>query len=216
MKRVLPLAFATGALLAAVPARADLSLGARFGTSGVGIEATQKFSPHLAARFGLSGLRLNLDYTYDDVDYDTEMSVAVGSALLDWHPGAGIFRITAGASYYNALLDISAQPDPTTLYQIGNNTYTGAQIGTLNGEIEYRKFAPYLGVGWDFQARKKAGLGFNVDVGAVYRGKPDDVSLTASGAPTGISTDLAQEVQNIKDDTPTYHLIVSAGLYYRF
>lgn len=203
-------------VLVAAPAAADFALGGRIGSGGVGIEAMQKFSPHFAARLGLSGLGYSFDFTYDDVEYDTETDFAIGSLLFDWHPGAGGFRLTAGATHYTARFDIHARPDPVTTYQIGNTSYTGAQLGDLNGQIEYRKFAPYVGAGWDFGAGKIRGLGFSVDVGVIYRDKPDDISLTASGNPAGITSALAQETRLIRDDTPTYHLLISAGLYYRF
>ena len=208
---------ATFALLAASTANAEFQFGGRLGTAGLGIEATQRFSPDFEARLGFSGLRYKVDLTYDDVDYKVEQGASIGSLLLDWHPGSGIFRLTAGAAYYNSIFNMTANPAAGTNYQIGNTTYTGAQIGTLNGKIEYRKPAPYVGIGWDFMANKSSGFGVTVDVGVIYRGEPDDVTLTASGGTTTISSAaLMLEEQNVKDDSLTYHPVVSAGLYYRF
>lgn len=194
---------------------ADFSLGARIGLPGVGIEAATKFTDHVGARAGIAGMRYNFDFTYDDVDYDVESSVAIGSLLLDVHPMGGKFRITAGAAYYNGQSDISATPTAGALYQVGNGSYTAAQIGTLNGSIEHKKVAPYLGAGFDFMARKKAGFGITVDAGVYFIGKPSEVTLTATG--TGVTAaDLARERDNIEDDTPSYDIAIGVGLYYRF
>ncbi len=194
---------------------ANFSLGGRVGLPGFGIEAATKFSDHFGARASFTGLGYSFDFTYDDVDYDVESSVAIGSLLLDVHPMGGMFRITAGGAYYNGQYDISATPTAGFTYQIGNNTYSAAAIGTLNGAIEYKKAVPYLGVGWDFMARRKSGFGLTVDLGVYFIGKPDDVTLTASGG--GVSaTDLTLERSNIEDDTASYDLAIGVGLYYRF
>ena len=129
---------------------ADFSLGGRLGLSGAGVEATAKFSRHLGLRAHLTGLKYSLDLEYDDVDYEVDTNLSIGSLLLDVHPAGGLFRITFGGAAYNGQFGIAATPSPAYLYQIGNGSYTSTQIGTLNGEIEYQKIVPYLGVGWDF------------------------------------------------------------------
>lgn len=215
-KSVLAVAVAALTTLAGPGANAaGFSLGGRVGLPGVGIEAAAKFSNHFGARASFTGLGYSFDFTYDDVDYDVESSVAIGSLLLDVYPMGGMFRITAGGAYYNGQYDISATPSAGFSYEIGNGTYNAAAIGTLNGAIEYKKAVPYLGVGWDFMARKQAGFGVTVDAGLYFIGKPDDVTLTASGG--GVSAnDLALERSNIEDDTASYDLAIGVGLYYRF
>lgn len=106
-------------------------------------------------------------------------------------------------------------PSAGYLCRIGNGSYNSSQIGTLNGEIEHQKVVPYLGAGWVFGARKKSGFGFALDLGVFFRGKPDDVTLSASGSGVTAS-DLALESNNIEDDTEGYHPSIAVGLYYRF
>jgi len=202
--------FASGSAMAA-----DFTLGGRIGLPGIGIELGTKLTDYVGIRANLTGLAYNLDFEYDDVDYDVETRVSVGSVLLDIYPMGGKFRITAGGAYYNNKGDISATPSPGYLYQIGSNYYSSAAIGTLNGSVEYKTGAPYLGFGFDFMSRKRSGFGVTVDVGFFYVGKPDEVTLTSTGG--GVSAaDLALERQNIKDDAATFDLAVGVGLYYRF
>lgn len=194
---------------------ADFSLGGRLGLSGAGVEATAKFSRHIGVRAHLTGLNYSLDLEYDDVEYEVETNLAIGSLLVDVHPAGGLFRLTAGGAAYNGQFSITAVTSPGYLYRIGNGTYNSTQVGTLNGEIEYQKVVPYLGVGWDFGARKKSGFGVSLDLGVFIRGKPDDVTLTASGP--GVSpSDLAVERNSIEDDSEGYHPSIAVGLYYRF
>jgi len=215
MRKLASTLVAVTSLASGTAAASDFSLGGRIGLPGIGIEAATKFSNYVGLRADLAGLAYNFDFTYDDVDYDVKYKLGLGSLMLDVYPMGGKFRITAGGAYYNGKADISATPSPGYLYQIGNNYYTSAQIGTLNGSVGYKKAAPYLGVGFDFMARKKSGFGVTVDAGVYYLGKPDKVTLaTTGGAVT--SADLNQEIRNIEDDAATYDLAIGAGLYYRF
>lgn len=206
------LAVATGTAFASLGANAaDFSLGGSLGLSGFGVDASAKFSGHIGVRAHLTGLKYSVDLKHDEVKYQVETNLVIGSLLLDMHPAGGLFRITAGGAAYNGQFDIST----TSPYQIGNGYYNSTEIGTLNAEIEYQKIVPYLGVGWDFGARKKSGFGVTLDLGVFLRGKPNDVTLTASGGGVTAS-DLAMESDSIKNDNPGFHPSVAGGLYYRF
>jgi len=146
------------------------------------------------------------------VDYDVDQGIAVPAAYLDWRPMQGKFRISACAAYYNNVLDLKATPDPMAVYQIGNGSYPGSAIGTLNGNVSHHTGAPYLGFGWDFFPRQGK-IGFSLDAGAFYRNRPD-VRLTATGAVT--PGDLLLEAENIKGDESKVHPLVSLGAAFRF
>lgn len=201
--------------LAAAPAQAEFGIGISLGTNGFGVEAKQSLSPSFDLRFGFSGLYYNLDYEYDDVDYEVKQSLAVPTVMLDWRPMQGMFRMTVGAAYYNDVQNLEAvpEPNPFVYYNIGYGYYNYNQIGVLNGKVSWHRGAPYLGVGWDF-LRNKKGLGFSVDVGAYYRGEPD-VSLTASAG--GVSqADIDREIRNIEDDAWSFVPTVQLGMTFKF
>jgi hypothetical protein len=140
------------------------------------------------------------------------------SALLDYHPFSGSFRLSAGA-FYNGN-ELNATGKTTSTYEIGNNTYTGTQIGTLTGSTGFNKFAPYLGLGWDTSFGKGSGWGFVFDAGALFQGSPN-VKLSASGP---ISNDqdfqrnLAIEQSKLNDDLDNFKVYpyVALGVTYRF
>lgn len=206
---------AAAGLLAAASARAEFGIGLNLGTNGFGVEAKQSLSPSFDLRFGISGIRYSLDYEYDDVEYDVEQNLAIPSVMLDWRPMQGVFRLTLGAAYFNEVQSVRATPDPGYSYIIGNNSYTAAEIGTLNGKLEWHTGAPYLGFGWDFMHGKKKGLGFSVELGAYYRGEPD-VSLTATGVAAGLAADVQREAQEIEKDAYSFVPTVQLGMTFKF
>ena len=210
----------TAALLAAAPARAEsapargdsgFGIGINVSNLGFGVEARQVLSPSFDLRFGIAGIAYHTDFDYDDINYDIKQSTAVPEVKLDWRPMQGMFRLTFALAYYNQVSNLELTPEPGGSYNIGNGSYTSAQIGTLTGKVSHHVGAPYFGVGWDFLRNKN--LGFTIDAGAYYRNDPD-VWLSSTG--TVSAADLALEAQNIKDDTLTFVPVVKLGLLFRF
>jgi hypothetical protein len=201
----------------AVPAlpvyASDFGLDVRGGTTGLGVEAVQKLGDSFDLRFGVHGLTYSVSYEYDNVDYDIDQSIAMPVVFLDWRPTAGKFRMSFGVAYYNNVGKLEATPDPTTLYTIGNSSYLGAQIGTLNGKANYHTGAPYFGVGWDFMFGAKQDIGVTFDIGAFYRNRAD-VTLTSTGSVS--AADLATEADDIEGDLPKFHPLVNVGAAFRF
>jgi hypothetical protein len=199
-------------LLAAAPARAEFGVGINVSNIGFGVEGRQTLSPSLDLRFGIAGIRYNTDFEYDDTDYDIEQSLAVPEVKLDWRPMQGMFRMTFGLAYYNEVTDITLVLNPTDNYNIGNGTYSGATIGSLNGKLSYHVGAPYFGVGWDFLPKNR-NLGFTIDVGGYYRNKPDVTLFSPNPA---IASDVALEASYIEDDVWTFLPAVKLGMLFRF
>lgn len=203
-------------LLTVAPARADFGVGINISNIGFGVEGRQTLSPSLDLRFGIAGIRYSTDFEYDDTDYDIKQSTAVPEVKLDWRPMQGIFRMTLGLAYYNEVSDLTLVLNPTDNYNIGNNTYSGADLGSLNGKVSFHTGAPYFGVGWDFLPKGK-NIGFTIDVGGYYRNKPD-VSLYSPNAASdpALANDIALETANIKDDVLTFLPAVKLGMLFRF
>lgn len=196
----------------------EISVNLKAGTSGIGVEGEYSLNEYLGARLGANYFKYSYDGTKDDVKYNFDLGLKTVSALVDLHPFKGSFRLSAGAFYNWNQLDATAESSAT--YDIGNNTYTGAQLGTLKGTIDFNKIAPYFGLGWDTSFGKESGWGVVLDAGALFQGNPK-VALSADGP---ISTDptfqqnLALEEKNLQDDLDSYKVypIISLGVSYRF
>lgn len=196
----------------------DFSTNIKVGTLGVGVEGEYSFNEYLGARVGANYFKYSYDSTKDNINYDFKLGLKTVAALVDLHPFKGSFRVSTGAFYNGSNLDATAISSAT--YDIGGHTYTGAELGTLTGTADFKKIAPYLGLGWDTSFGKKSGFGFVFDVGAVFQG-----SLTAKLSANGpiasdptFQQDLAIEEAKLQDDLDKFKVypLVSLGVSYRF
>jgi hypothetical protein len=196
----------------------NVSLGLKASTLGAGMEAEGAFSDSLGARIGVNYFSYDRTGTEDDIEYDFDITLMSVSALLDWHPFKGTFRISGGALFNGNNLDAEATSAAT--YDIGDTTYTASQIGTLDGEIDFNDISPYLGLGWDTTFGKKNKFGFIFELGVLYQDSPE-VNLSASGPISSDQTfqsQLVMEEENLQKelDEYKYYPVVAIGFSYRF
>lgn len=189
-------------------------LGVKAGTLGAGVEGTVSLADGLNVRIGANNFTYDYDDTVDDIDYDAELELSSYGVLLDWHPFTGAFRLTVGMLANGNELALSATP--TGLVTIGNTTYPAALAGTLNGAIDFKKSAPYVGLGFGNAAGKHKGLGASFEIGALFQGSPDVTLSTTSSLI--LESDLRAEEQNIEDDLKNFKIypVLAFGLSYQF
>jgi hypothetical protein len=159
------------------------------------------------------------------VNYDFKLKLRTFDTLLDYFPMDSAFRLTGGIAYNDSSGHGVGRPTANGIYNLNGAVYTAANIGMLNGDINFRKTAPYAGIGWGNGA-KQAGWGFSSDMGVLFVGKPK-TSVTNSGctlATTPSSScdtlvrDLAAENANLADKTKSlrYFPVVRIGATYTF
>jgi hypothetical protein len=209
--------FATSAALAT-------DVTAQLGTTGLGVHLTVPLRANLNARIGGNALSYSDTGSTTDVDYDYDLKLKTLDALIDWHPAAGTFRITTGLVYNGNEFDLVAKPRGGLSYVFGGRTYNVTEVGEVNGRIDFRKIAPYLGIGWSNAPTKSKGWGFSVDLGVMFHGKPR-ASLTPTGCTSAVPglcdqfrNDVRAEEAELKekvDDLRAYP-VLRAGLNYRF
>lgn len=222
MKNVI-FAFGLAGLLAAGSACADVGVTANLGTTGFGAHFSVPVQPSLNARFGVNALHYSYDDSADDLDYDFKLKLQTVDALLDWFPAGGVFRLTAGVVYNGNKIDARAKPNAIDSYTINGRTYSTTDVGTLNGKIDFRKVAPYLGIGWGNAIAKDKGWGFSADLGVLLQGSPK-VKLSNSDCRLGtaqcdqLAADIAAEQANLKDDTDSFRAypVIRVGVSYKF
>lgn len=224
MKRLALVTVTLMILVFALPAAAAEStaeggpatLGAKIGTLGIGIGGEYRLSESFGLGLGANYFKYDFDFTAEEITYDAELNLASATFLAHYYPKKGRFRLTGGLAFNGNDIDATSQGDDT--FEIGDTTYTAAQVGTIEGKIDFRNVAPYLGLGWGPGMEKR--WGFTFDIGVLFQGSPD-VELTASGLlaqdPVFLA-DLAQEEQAIQDELENfqYYPIVALGIYYRF
>ncbi len=203
----------------------DFFLTPKVGTQGIGADLGYKVTPKFGARANFNYFTYSHDDTIEDVDYDADLDLTTAGALLDYHPFEGNFRITGGAYYNGNGLDLEGKLAEGASYEIGGNTYTTDELGSLEGDVDFNSFAPYFGIGWG-TSTDSGSWAFSLDLGAMYQGSPD-VSLDAKNQDTldeindqtgrDLGKDLDKEASDIEDDVDYgFYPVVSVGVTYRF
>ena len=216
---IVPLCLVMGAVCTVPSNAANNSVGAKVSTLGAGIEYERQFNELFGMRMGVNYFQYDGDFTVDDIKYDTDVDLQTASALLDWYPFSGAFRLTGGVMYNGNEGDFSATPaSPVT---VGDVVFTPAQIGTLNGSVTFNSVAPYVGLGWSSGRDNKAGLSVSFDVGVLFQGAPNVEDYYATGLANsipGFQAQLDREAAKIEDelDPYQYYPVVALTLMYRF
>lgn len=234
MKHHVSLFLANMLILSAVQAQAEsgVAFGLKAGTLGAGTELGFGLNEYLGLRAGINYLKFSFDSTIANVDYDMEPEFKNGALLLDVHPFGGNFRLTGGM-YINDN-SISLSGTPRTSEWLGGYTLPAGYaryeelLGAvkINGNVEFNTIAPYVGLGWDSNPARNAGLGFAFELGVLYQGSPKVSTLKASApAPLrGMESDpaveqaLESEKKAIEDELEgyEYYPVVSFTVCYIF
>jgi hypothetical protein len=204
---------ALAGLFAAGNASADFAVGVKGGTLGAGVEATIGISKRFNARLGYNAYDFDTEEEADDIEYDATLELKSAGLMLDIHPFAGAFRITVGMlSNSNQIL---MNATPTANQEIGGTTYTPAQIGTLSGEVTFKKSSPYFGIGWGNAVSEGWPLGMSFELGIVKQGKPQ-VAFSSTG--TVSQADLDAEADNAEEDLKDFdgYPVIALGFSWRF
>jgi hypothetical protein len=202
-------------------AAADTSLGLRGGTLGGGVELSYALSQRAAVRLNADGYTRKQTSTQADIDYDMKLKLQTVSLLGDWFPFANNFRISAGAMFNGNKFTLKGQPKGGTTYVINDQTYTAAEVGSLDAKVDFNKAAPYFGIGYGRPIN--SGLSLIFDAGVMFQGSPKskiDVTCgTAAGARCAqLQSDAKAEESKLDDSLHSfkYYPVISLGLAYTF
>ncbi len=208
-----------------VVAGAEVPVGvyAKAGTLGFGGGVGIGITDSLRGRVGYTTYKISKDVTETDVNYHGDLKLGGAEALLDWHPFEGTFRITGGLVFNRNKITVDGKPSNGT-YTINDNTYTAAEVGSLDGDIKFKSTAPYIGIGWGDVAKKEGHFSFVADIGVMFQGSPDAKLNVSCGTavPTAtcdqLHSDVAEEQSKLNHDLSSYKYwpVIDIGLAYRF
>jgi hypothetical protein len=203
----------------------NVALGARGGSLGIGPELTFRLGDEVHLRVGALALDHGDEYSETGIDYDADLELRNGSVLLDWYPGEGSFRLSAGAVWNDTELIATAPLEELLRREVPTLPPLDFDLGTLRGTVEVDPVGPYLGIGWGnpFDGGR---WGFTFDLGAVYHGEPE-VTLVADtlipiglipGGQARLDQELAAEEAELQDEVDGYRYlpVVSIGFTYSF
>jgi hypothetical protein len=197
----------------------DYAFVIKAGTLGLSLEGIARLNPKVNARLGVNAFEYDYSGTESDIKYDFDLELFSVSALFDWHPFGNSFRTTIGLLFNQNSLDMKAKPAGS--FEIGDSTYTAAQVGTLSGELEVEEASPYVGIGWGNALGREQKWTVYLDLGVVYQGSPK-VNLASTGGslssdPT-FQANLVREEQNLEDDLEEFKFypVIAFGIAYKF
>lgn len=209
--------------LAATSALAAVGATLKVGTLGVGADTTIGISERVNARVNLNYFSYGKVIT-EDADEDgsgggtikPQLKLLTIGALLDWHPWAQGFRLSAGLYLNKNKLDLTAELSDTV--DINDREYSLSDVG---GTVDFNSLAPYLGLGYGNAVGSNGNWHFSFDIGAMFQGSPQiDLRATASdpALQSQLNADLAAEKKNLEDDLGVFTIypVVSLGVSYRF
>lgn len=192
-----------------------LAVAPKAGTLGLGTDLIVQVTPELHTRLGINALDAEFDLEFSDIDYKANFDLLSYSAMVDWHLFKNPFRVSGGVLFNESEADFKA--DTANNYQIGNNSYTANDVGTLRADLDYdQQIAPYLGIGWGNPFDQEKRVGLMCDFGVVYTDTPN-VTLTHTNG--GVSSgDLRSEEDKIRDDLDKikFYPVLSVSVYIRF
>ncbi|NOQ30432.1 MAG: hypothetical protein GQ570_04820 [Helicobacteraceae bacterium] len=215
------IALCSSALVADDIAFSEYSIAVKAGSIGGGLEVTTPILESLNLRVGLTGFNYSTNKKEQDIEYDMKLDLLMFNLMADYYPfESSQFRLSGGAMYNNNTLKMTGKPSAAG-FEINGVTYTSADVSNIDAEVDFNKFAPYLGIGWG-DAVKKAGWNFTTDLGVMFQGAPNsDVTTTTTltgAAKVQLDANVAAEKTKLDNDLGAfqYYPVFTVGVSYRF
>jgi hypothetical protein len=205
----------TTVVLGPAPLAAQFGLAARASTLGIGAEVSYRVSRVIGVRAGVNYLEFSRDMAIENIDYHLTPHFENGSALLDFYPLGGSFHLSGGVLLNHNEGRMEARLNQNI--EIGGRTYTPSEIGSLTGTVDFRKTAPYLGLG--FAAGGKVSFLLDLGVGVTGTPRVDLIGETPLTGPakTEFDANVAQELAQVRAEINDksylkFHPVLSVGL----
>lgn len=198
-------------------------LDAKVSTLGAGLEYSTDINSSFGLRTGFNTYSLNKSLTKSDVNYDATVDLRTYSLIFDYFPFENGFKLSAGAMYNGNKADVTAKPNVNTI-TINDVSYSTSELGSVKGNVDFNKIAPYLGFGYDSAKTKKSGFSFSTEVGAMFQGTPKATLTADYGAAITqaqrdqITSNLKAEEAQLNSDLSNFKIysVVSIGIGYKF
>ena len=185
------------------------------GTQGVGFNIGYEFNRYLKLRFRSGFMSYSYSDNWDEMDFDAKFQGNNRGLILDVHPFAGKFHVSAGLNFNPIKLEAKGHLDGSQYaingvdysktYELGDTQYR-LQNGTLDGWVfgkySWRSCQPYLGIGWSSDGDGDRSLYFSFDLGLNFMGS-GNFSVSSSGgveqAPIGTDNWTPLDDNTLKD-----------------
>lgn len=218
--------FALAALTASISAQAQVgaAVTADLGTTGAGVHLVVPMESNLNGRFGANYFKHDFEKRSGLVNYKLDGKLATFDVLFDWYvvPNSS-FRLTGGVLYNGTRFKALGTPSASGSFSFNGTTYSTTDLGALKGEVNFRRAAPYIGIGWGNALTPNKRWNFNADIGAFHQGK-GRANLIAYGCTTSVAfcskmaSDVNVEELRLQEEVSDYQIypVLRAGISYSF
>lgn len=195
---------------------ADIGVGGRIGSMGIGVDVSKQLTESFSLRISFSSYQFEYDATEENIDYTFELDIGATGVLIDWHPFSGSMRITSGI-YSNSTTLVGVAMPADGNYGIGDSSYSPEVIGDLIATIDLGSTAPYIGLGWGYDFGG-VGIGFVLDVGVLVQASPEVSLSTEFSGGDQLQQDLNAEAAELEESLRHFQLypVVMLGVAYVF
>jgi hypothetical protein len=218
------LALAALATAASAQAQVGAAVTVDLGTTGAGVHLVVPMESNLNGRFGANYFKHDFEKRSGLVDYKMDGKLATFDVLFDWYvvPQSS-FRLTGGLVYNGTRFKAVGVPTASRSFTFNGNTYSTTDIGRLEGDVTFRRAAPYIGIGWGNALSPNKRWNFAADLGAFYQGKAKvnliPYGCTTSNAVCGkLARDVAVEEVRLQDEAADFKVypVLRASISYSF
>lgn len=152
---------------------------------GIGVSVAMPLPYNLNARGMYHTYTHDEEIEDDGGNYDGEIELKTFGAMLDWFPFGGAFRLTGGLMSNGNEINLAGVANSGNQFEVGDCAYTSNPADPLrvNGRVDFRSTAPYLGIGWGGNMNSGPGLYGTFDIGVMFSGSPK-AALSAAGSAT--------------------------------
>ncbi|CAB5495063.1 hypothetical protein [Bathymodiolus thermophilus thioautotrophic gill symbiont] len=200
----------------------DGHITAKASTMGFGIEYNYPVTSVLSIGIGVNKFSANKTLTKHNVHYNADVDFKSASIITNYHPFSNGFRLRAGTYYNDNKINLSADSS-TGAITIASTEFTNADIA-INGELSFKKFSPYIGIGYGSEPIGDNTLSLDIDIGVMQSPIKVQLTGTCEANPTKelacdlFDPSLAKAKADLEEEAGKIKLypIVSLGLSYRF
>ncbi len=185
---------------------------ANAGTLGLGGEAVVKLNNSFNFRAGFHAFSFNHNFgdrTSGDFDFKGSMELNNFSGVIDLHPFGNNFRVSGGLIFADN--DFTATLIPRRSYQIGGDIYAASELGNVEADISYARFAPFASFGFGNVFSGNV-IGYNIEFGIMFHQRPN-VRMKAEGA-LAPTAEQASILENNLEWTE-YYPVIKFSVYFR-
>ncbi len=204
------------------------AISPKLSTLGLGVEYKHPITENIAVSAGLYGANYSRNDTTNKVKYDAKLKLRHFSLLGNYYPWDNGFHFAGGLVFNGTKVEADAEATQTAglagkKFTFNGRDYTvGADIGSsVSAKADFRKVAPYLGIGWDNGNKSGAGFSVAASAGVMFSGKPK-LTYNYDCKNAALCSQLEQDIQKEKDDLQKdlnklkIYPVLSLGIMYNF